>query len=160
MATICFIFCTTTVLVALLLHHRHHKIKRKGQVNAPTAATTNTTTTADFEINTCTSNATRNYTSPMQQNICYSVSVKQENRDREIDGSYQYSYPYLRSTSLADVTGVRIASESRPLQGNPGQGIMIRAITAGNRGEMVSGENVTMKQRSCDNEEDIYSYII
>ena len=159
MVTTCFIFCTIAVLVELLLHHRRHKIKRKRpfETNAPTS-TTNTTTTNDAAPGiTCTSNATRcNCTAPMQQNICYSAaSIIQENR--ETGGSYPYSYPYLSSMSLADMSGVhvRTASEGQP---NP-QG-MIRATAAGDRDEMTSGGNITTKQRSCDNEEDIYSYII
>ena len=157
MATMCFIFCTAAVLVELLLHHRRHKIKRKRpfETNAPTS-TTNTTTTNDAAPGiTCTSNATRcNCTAPMQQNICYSTaSIVQENQ--ETGGSYPYSYPYLSSMSLADVSGVHATSEGRP---NPQR--MIRATVVGNRDEMTSGGNITMKQRSCDNEEDIYSYII
>lgn len=152
MATIlCFILCTTVVLVELLLHHRRHKIKRKRQTNVPTS-TTNTITTSDAAPGiTSPSNATRcNCTAPMQQNICYSAaSIAQENR--EAGGSYPYSYPYLSSMSLADVSGIRTISEGQP---NP-EG-MIRSTAADNR----DGGNITTKQRSCDNEEDIYSYII
>lgn len=154
MATIYFIFCTTTVLVALLLHHQRHKIKRERQTNVPTSTTNMTTTAAPPGI-TCTSNVTqRNCTAPMQQNVCYSASVIQENR--ETGGSYPYSYPYLSSTSLVDVSGVCTATEGRP---NP-QGMIGATAAPSSHGEIGSGGNVTMKQRSCDNEEDIYSYII
>ena len=85
----------------------------------------------------------------MEQNICYIASVVQANR--EITGSYPYSYPYLSSMSLAD-TADRL-NNGELSQTNRG---MIVAVAA-NSGE---GENVTVKRRSCDNEEDIYSYII
>ena len=55
-------------------------------------------------------------------------------------------------------------NEEQALQAN--QGIPndnnINLATAATGGEMAasSGENVIMKQRGCENEEDIYSYII
>ena len=88
----------------------------------------------------------------MEQNICYITSVVQENR--EIAGSYPYSYPNLSSMSLADTTDRRNNEELSQTN----QGMIV--ATAANNGEVLSGGNVTVKRQSCDNEEDIYSYII
>ena len=125
--------------------------------------TTNTgsRTTTDVHV-------ARNCNTPMQKNICYSnsanyCSIARENREI-VDGSYPYSYPYPSSMSLAVDTTGGSTNEEQALQAN--QGILndnnINLATAATDGEMAasSGGNVIMKQRGCENEEDIYSYII
>ena len=97
---------------------------------------------------------TCNCATPMQENVCYSASiVMQENREIQFVESYPYSYPYLSSMSLADVTSGESTNEEQLLQ------VTNQGVAAFN-GETASGGNDIMKQRRCKNEEDIYSYII
>ena len=111
----------------------YHKLKGKWQKNAPI------TTTTDPGV-----------TTTMRKNVCYIYSGNAMQERREIDGSYQYNYPYLSSMSRVDVTDIPSEGQLQAHQG-------INTVAA--NGEIESG-NVATKQRSCDNEEDIYSYII
>ena len=144
--------CIVTVL--------HKIIKRKRKTNAaPITVTTDPGMTTPARANVRYGgnagqeyreiNAPIGFTTAMRDNVCYGTTNIVQNQ--EIDGSYPYSYPYFSSVLTADVRGR--PGNNHSLQGHRG------VITVAANGEM-AGENVTMKQRSCENEEDIYSYII
>ena len=81
----------------------------------------------------------------METNICYNTNAVQERG--AVDGNYAYSYPYIISTSLLDTA--RHSEE----QGHQ------QTIAGTISSSEIEAESV-IKQRRCDNEEDIYSYII